>query len=104
MEALAAMRLTWVHLRRGYPFLARNHLERALALDENLREPLTLQRLIAWLAYEEGNYRLAIDTLSAVKRQAGEAWRAQDQEFLDVFVRAGEAGERLPLPGDDERR
>ncbi len=104
MEALAAMRLTWVHLRRGYPFLARNHLERALALDENLREPLTLQRLIAWLAYEEGNYRLAIDTLSAVKRQAGEAWRAQDQEFLDVFVRAGEEGERLPLPGDDERQ
>lgn len=103
MEALSSMRLAWILLRRGYPNLARNHLERALALDQQLKEPLTLQRLIAWLAYEEGHYRLAVDTLSAVKRQAGDAWRTQDQEFLDIFVRAAEKGERLPLPVDDER-
>lgn len=99
LEGLAALRLTWILLRRGYPYQARRHLDRALALDRRINEPLTLQRLIAWMAYEEGNYRLAFDTLNAVKRQAGDGWHQLDESFLEVFAAALARGERLPLPG-----
>lgn len=103
LEGLASLRLAYVLLRRGYPYQARPHLDRALALDRRVDEPLTLQRLIAWMAYEEGKYRLAVDTLSAVKRQAGDGWREQDEGFLAAFTRALERGERVPLPGETDQ-
>ncbi len=101
LEALASLRLTWILLRRGYPYQARRHLDRAIELDQRLDQPLALQRLIAWMAYEEGSYRLAFDTLGAVKRQAGDDWNELDEQFLDVFARALERGERLPVPGEE---
>jgi tetratricopeptide (TPR) repeat protein len=104
LEALASMRLTWILLRRGYPYLARNHLERALELEEHLANRLTLQRLIAWVAYEDGHYRVAVDTLVAAKRQAGMSWGQEDEEYLVAFVAARESGERQALPGEDRRR
>lgn len=100
-EALASLRLTWILLRRGYPYQARRHLDRAIELGRRLDQPLTLQRLIAWMAYEEGNFRLAVDTLGAVKRQAGDGWNELDERFLEVFARALERGERLPVPGEE---
>lgn len=100
LEGLASLRLAYILLRRGYPYQARPFLDRALKLDRRIDEPLTLQRLIAWMAYEEGNYRLAVDTLSALKRQAGDAWHELDEGFLAAFTRALERGERVPLPAE----
>lgn len=100
LEALASLRLTWILLRRGYPYQARPHLDRAIELDRRLNQPLALQRMIAWMAYEEGNYKLAHSTLAAVQRQAGDGWTQLDAEFLEVFARALERGERLPVPGE----
>lgn len=100
LEALACLRLTWILLRRGYHYQARPHLERAIELDRRLDQPLALQRMIAWMAYEEGKYQLAYSTLAAVRRQAGETWNQLDEEFLDVFARALERGERVPVPGE----
>ena len=105
MEAAASLRLAWLLLRTGYPLQARSHVERALELDRWIVEDrLALQLVIAWLAYEQGNYRLALETQLEAKRQAGDGWRPLDEEFLKVFRRALERGSRLPVPGEDSGR
>lgn len=98
VEAMASANIAWILLRRGYPAIAKAHLDRAIALDRQLNNPRMLQRLIAWYAYEQGNYNLAITTLNAVKRQSGDLWSPVEEEFLKTFIAAREAGERLPLP------
>lgn len=100
LEGLASLRLTWILLRRGYPYQARAHLNRAIELDQSLEQPLMLQRMIAWMAYEEGNFQLALNTLVTVKRQAGENWNELDEDFLTVFAKAIDQRKRLPVPGE----
>lgn len=104
-EAAATLRLAWVLLRSGYPFQAKPHLDRTLELDRWLNEDRSyLQRVIAWFAYEQGNYRLAVRTQEELKQLKPEIWRPLDEEFLQVFRRALAAGERLPVPGEREYR
>ena len=104
-EAAASLRLTWILLRTGYPRQARTHLDRALALDRWLsHERLELQQVIAWFAYEQGNYQLAVDTQQEVKRQAAERWSPWQEEFLEVFEKALASGRRWPVPGEDAYR
>ncbi len=104
-EAWASLRLTWILLRTGYPRQARPHLDRALALDRWLGdERLELQQVIAWFAYEQGNYRLAVDTQREVKRQSGERWSPWQEGFLQAFEQALASGRRSPLPGEDAYR
>lgn len=98
-QALASMRLAEILLRQGYPYQAREPLLRALALDEHVDDHVGLQVLIAWLAYEQGNLRLAAETQRAAKRQASPRdWDAEREAFLTVYERALATGERLPLP------
>lgn len=98
-EGLASLRLAQVLLRKGYPRQARTHLQRALELDGVVGQRITLQLTIAWLAYEQGNYRLAVDTQQAAKRQA-ERWGAVREAYLQVFEQALKENRRLPLPGE----
>ena len=101
-EAHASLHLAWVMLKSGYPFQARPHLDRALALDRWLAEErVGLQRVIAWSAYEEGNYRLAVETQGQVNDPESASRRTNDAAFLAVYRRALEVGERLPLPGEE---
>jgi tetratricopeptide (TPR) repeat protein len=100
-EAHASLHLAWVMLKSGYPFQARPHLDRALALDRWLAEErVGLQRVIAWSAYEEGNYRLAVETQEQVREQGSPNSRSSDDAFLEVFHRSLEEGTRFPLPGE----
>ncbi len=101
LEAWASVHLAWVVLKAGYPFQARPHLDRALELDRWLDERLPLQRVIAWTAYERGNYRLAMETQRQAKRQWPQQWNAEDERFYAVFAAAREAGRRLPVPGEE---
>ena len=102
LEASASLRLAWLLLRTGYPRQARPHIDRALELDRWIVEDrLALQLVIAWLAYEQGNFRLALDTQLEAKRQAGQRWRPLDEAFLRTFRRALTEGRRLPVPGEE---
>jgi len=104
-EAAGALRLAWILLRTGYPLQARTHVERAIELDRWIvDERLGLQLLIAWLAYEQGNYRLAVDTQRRAKRQAGEEWSGWHESFLRVFERGLATGRRWPVPGEGDYR
>ncbi len=104
-EAWASLRLTWILLRTGYPRQARPHLDRALALDRHLADDrFELQKVIAWFAYEQGNYRLAVDTQREAKRQAGDGWSTWEEGFLQAFEKALTNGRRQPLPGEDDYR
>ncbi|RMH15629.1 MAG: hypothetical protein D6696_20130 [Acidobacteria bacterium] len=97
-EARASLELARILLRKGYPYQARPHLERALELDAYLDDPLAVQRVIARLAYERDDFRLAADTLRAVKKRVGEAWTAEDEALLAAYERSLAAGRRQPLP------
>lgn len=99
-EADASLRLAEILLRRGFALQARAHLRRALELDRELPDRLRLQRAIARQAYEQGNYRLALDTQTAVKRQAEGAWSELDEKILTAYDEALAVGRRLPLPDD----
>lgn len=101
LEALASLKLTRILLRQGYPRQARGHLDRALELDRLIDDRVELQRLIAWLAYEQGNYPLAVGTQTAARRQAGDRWQETDEQFLRIFERALEENRRFPLPGEE---
>ena len=106
-EAQASLQTAWVMLKAGYPFQARPHLDRALVLDRWLSdERIGLQRVIAWCAYEEGNYRLAVDIQRKVVDEVGgrRAGPHRDGEFLEVFRRALEEGQRLSVPGESGYR
>ena len=101
IEAAASLRLAWLLLRTGYPLQARTHVERTLELDRWIVEDrLSLQLVIAWLAYEQGNYRLAVDTQIEARRQHLEAWRPLDDAFLAVYRQALALGQRVPVPGE----
>ena len=103
LESGAALRLAWILLRTSYPRQARVHLDRAIELDRWVGEDrLLLQQLIAWMAYEQGSYRVAFETQGRVKEQAGEGWSEWDEAFLDTFRQAQEAGDRMPLPGEPD--
>ncbi len=100
-EARASVGLAWVLLRTRYPKQARQHLDRALALDRWLDDDRKLlQLVIAWYAYEQGNYRLAVDTQQAIQRLSPESWWPGDAAFLRVYREAEIRGQRLPLPGE----
>lgn len=101
LEADAYLRLAWLSLRQGYPFQARPHLDAALALDRHLDDRDDLRRVIAWLAYEQGNFDLAIRTLSQLERQSTTVWTATDAAFLEVYRQAKAEGRRLPVPGEE---
>lgn len=106
LEAEATVQLAWLQLRLGYPFQARPLVNRAVELDRYLTDRTDLQRVIAWMAYEEENYSLALTTLGDLRRQAPEQWTELDEAFLSVYGRARVERRRLPLPGEratDER-
>jgi len=103
LRTLASQRLAWILLRLGYPYQARNHLERALEDRGAVEDPVALQRTIAWMAYEEGKFRLAVETQRAAKAMAGEAWRAEAEAFLSVYEKALAENRRLPLPDEAPR-
>lgn len=101
-EARASVSLAWLMLRGGYPYQAKPHLDRALELDRFLDDRVLLQVVIAWFAYEQGNYRLAVQTQLDVKRRAAAIWAPVDEQFLAVYRQAEVLGHRLPLPGEDD--
>ncbi len=99
-EARAALGLAWILLRTSYPKQAKPHLDRALELDRWLDDRKLMQLVIAWYAYEQGNYRLAVDAQSAIQRHTSDSWWPGDEAFLRVFREAEQQGRRLPLPGE----
>ncbi len=99
-EARAAVGLTWILLRTGYPKQAKPHLDRALELDRWLDDRKLMQTVIAWYAYEQGNYRLAAQSQAAIKRHTSRRWMAVDEAFLRVYREAEILGQRLPLPNE----
>ncbi len=99
-EAKASLGLAWLLLRTGYPKQAKSHLYRALELDRWIDDRKLTQAVIAWYAYEQGNYRLAAQTQTAIKLHSADRWRAADEAFLRVFSQAEVLGRRLPLPGE----
>ncbi len=101
-EAKASLGLAWIMLRTGYPKQAKPHLYRALELDRWLDDRKLTQMVIAWFAYEQGNYRLALQTQAAIKRHSADRWFDSDESFLRVFRQADLLGQRLPLPGETE--
>lgn len=102
VEATASLRLAWIMLRTGYPRQAREHLDRTLELDRWITtERVSLQRVIAWFAYEQGNYRLAVETQQEARLQAGDAWRPIDDAFLRAYRQALTNGRRVPVPGEE---
>ena len=101
-EARANLGLAWLLLRTGYPRQAKIHLDRTLELDRWLDDRKLLQAVIAWYAYEQGNYRLAVQTQAAIKRHTARSWLASDEAFLRVFREAELLGRRLPLPGEPD--
>ncbi len=101
-EARASLGLAWLMLRGGYPYQAKPHLDRVLELDRWLDDRVLLQLVIAWYAYEQGNYRLAVNTQLDVKQRAAQRWAPVDEAFLAVFRQAEALGHRLPLPGEDD--
>ncbi|MEM1181017.1 MAG: hypothetical protein AAGM22_21935, partial [Acidobacteriota bacterium] len=98
LEADAALRLALLQLRQGYPSQAKVHLDRVLELDGYLEERGELQRAIAWMAYEQGQFELAMTTQMRLPRDANGALSAYDAAFLAVFQAARGEGRRLPLP------
>ena len=99
-EARASVGLAWILLRAGYPKQAKPHLDRALELDRRLDDRKLMQTVIAWYAYEQGNYRLAAQTQAGIKRHTDRRWMAVDEAFLRVYREAELLGQRLPLPGE----
>ncbi|MCP3962239.1 MAG: hypothetical protein GY719_30730 [bacterium] len=102
IEAKASLGLAWLMLRTGYPYQAKPHLDRALELDSWLDDRVLLQLAIAWYAYEQGNYRLAVQTQSEVKRRLADRWKGLNEQFLQTYRQAQQLGRRLPLPGEDD--
>ena len=100
-EAKASLGLAWLMLRGGYPYQAKPHLDRVLELDRHLDDRVLLQLVIAWFAYEQGNYRLAVSTQVDVKQRSPQRWAPVDEAFLSVFRQAEVLGRRLPLPGEE---
>ncbi|MEL7061468.1 MAG: hypothetical protein AAGN46_15700, partial [Acidobacteriota bacterium] len=60
-EAEASLALARLALRQGYPSQARKLLDRTLTLDTYLDDRVELQKIIAWMAYERGNWARASD-------------------------------------------
>ena len=100
LEAEATVKLAWLQLRQGYPYQARELVSRAVELDQYLVDRADLQRVIAWMAYEEGHYALAVTTQGDLRRQSPEIWTATDEQFLEAYVKARVQRRRLPLPGE----
>ncbi len=100
-EAKASLGLSWLLLRSGYPYQAKPHLDRVLELDHWLDDRVLLQLVIAWYAYEQGNYTLAVNTQLDVKQRSTERWAPIDEAFLAVYQQAEILGRRLPLPGEE---
>lgn len=99
-EGEACVSQAWLQLRLGFPFQAREPLECALARDTNLADRRRLRQVIAWLAYEDGQYELALRGWSELKSGSGGAWSAEEEAFLQAFAAARESGQRAPLPGE----
>ncbi len=103
-EAKASLGLAWVLLRTGYPKQAKQHLDRALELDRWLDDRKLMQMVIAWYAYEQGNYRLAVQTQAAIQRHSAKSWVMADEAVLQVYREAELLGRRLPLPEEPDYR
>ncbi len=87
-EGRAALALADILLRKGYPYQARPQLDRALALDRLIDDPLAIQRVIARFAHAQGSHGVAVDTLRAVRDQAGTSWTEDDAKLLARYERA----------------
>ena len=98
LEADAALRLALLQLRQGYPSQAKQHLDRVLELDGYLDERSELQRAIAWMAYEQGHFELAVSTHRQLPRGDDGQLSDYDASFLAVYRHARALGRRLPLP------
>lgn len=98
--ASSCLRLAWIKLRLSYPFQAREPLDCALARDQMIDDRPRLQKTLAWMAYEQGDFIHAATALGEVKRQSPESWSAEDQKFLDVFLAVRKTGLRQALPGE----
>jgi len=105
-EAEASVSQAWLQLRLGFPFQAQEPLDRALALDSYLADRKRLRFVIAWLAYEQGDYEQAVRGLSELKTDlktagaASSAWSEEDEAFLQAFTAARTSDKRLDLPGE----
>lgn len=99
-EGEACVSQAWLQLRLGFPFQAKEPLDCALARDTNLGDRRRLRQVIAWLAYEDGQYDLALRGWSDLKDASGGAWTAEEEAFLQAFAAARENGQRAPLPGE----
>jgi tetratricopeptide (TPR) repeat protein len=103
-EGEACVSQAWLQLRLGFPFQAREPLDCALARDTNLSDRKRLRQVIAWLAYEQGEYELALRSWYEIKLGSGAAWSAEEQAFLEAFTQARATGHRAPLPGEQDYR
>jgi tetratricopeptide (TPR) repeat protein len=104
IETEAAVALAWLQLRLGYHFQAREPFDFALAHDDQLKDRKRLQRVIAWMSYEEGHYDLAARSLASIRSQNPSAWSSEDEEFLHAFRTAAATGLRQTLPGETGSR
>ena len=100
----ACVSQAWLQLRLGFPFQAREPLDCALTRDTLLGDRKRLRQVIAWLAYEQGDYPLATagmqDLRDELQKQNPPAWTSEDEAFLQVFIAAQKEGKRLDLPGE----
>lgn len=103
-EGEACVSQAWLQLRLGFPFQAREPLDCALARDTNLADRKRLRQVIAWLAYEQGEYELALRSWYEIKLGSGAAWSAEEQAFLEAFTQARATGHRVALPGEANYR
>lgn len=99
-EAEACVSQAWLQLRLGYPLQAKEPLDCARGLTTYLSDRSRLDQVIAWLAYEEGNYDQALQGWTELKAGAGAAWSEEQEQFLKVFAAAKTSGRRLNLPGE----
>ncbi|MEM8933485.1 MAG: hypothetical protein AAGE94_20005, partial [Acidobacteriota bacterium] len=82
LVAEACLRLAELELRQGYAFQAEDHVRCAIEGDRHIENRSDLQRVIAWLAYEQGNFQLAVETFTRLRRQSTDLWTAEDEAIF----------------------
>lgn len=103
-ETEACVSQAWLQLRLGFPFQAREPLACAQAGDTLLGDRKRLRQVMAWLAYEQGDYELAAASMQDLRddsqSQKPPTWSDEDEAFLKVFEAAKKERRRLDLPGE----
>ena len=92
VEARASVWTAKLLLDRGYPYQARNHVDRAVELDRHLGDRFDLQRVLAELAFQEDRPDLAARTLERARATAGPSWADEDDENLRRYRSFAEIG------------